>query len=204
MTVGELAGMFKAERALDLDLTVVRLDGWRRDLWFDQTGLPWINPSPNMRNLTEAILYPGIGLLEVAVSVGRGTDTPFERLGAPFIDDVALSAALNGALLPGIRFVPIRFTPDASVFRDQECGGVYVQLTDRDACRVVEAGIEIARTLQSMHPGMFDLTKYNRLLLDETTLAGVREGRSREAIVQGWRKELFDFEQRRAKYLLYR
>lgn len=203
MTVGELAGMFRAERGLDLDLTVIQIEGWRRELWFDETGLPWVNPSPNMRNLTEAMLYPGIGLLETAVSVGRGTDTPFETLGAPFIDDVALSAALNGAGLPGIRFVPVRFTPDASVFRGQECRGLSLILTDRDRCPIVETGIEIARTLRGSYPDQFDLEKYNRLLLDQTTLAAIRDGRPRESIVSSWTKDLFDFRQRRAQYLLY-
>src|SRR3979409_1771966 len=115
MTIGELAQMFNTERNSKADLTVLRLENWRRHWRFDQTGLPWTNPSPNMRNLTEAILYPGIGLLESAVSVGRGTDTPFEVIGAPYIDDVKLAAELNDAGLPGVRFVPIQFTPTASV-----------------------------------------------------------------------------------------
>src|SRR5213079_2366123 len=114
------------------------------DLWFDQTGLPWTNRSPNLRSLTEAILYPGIGLLESALSVGRGTDTPFEVVGAPYINDIKLAEELNRANLPGVRFVPIRFTPKASIHSDQECGGVNIVLTDRDRCHVVDLGIEIA------------------------------------------------------------
>src|SRR5204863_9926803 len=103
MTIGELAKMLNAERKSNADLTVIQLENWRRDQWFDQTGLPWTNPSPNMRNLNEAILYPGVGLLERAVSVGRGTDTPFELIGAPYIEDVKLAEELNNAGLPGVR-----------------------------------------------------------------------------------------------------
>ena len=119
MTLGELAKMYNAEKNLKADLTVVEVENWRRDEWFDETGLPWANPSPNMRNLKPAILYPGIGLLESALSVGRGTDTPFEVVGAPYIDDVRLAEELNRAELPGVRFVPIRFTPTYSVHKGQ-------------------------------------------------------------------------------------
>src|SRR5437016_1888341 len=119
MSLGELAKMFNVEGCFHADLTVVPVEGWTREFWFDQTELPWTNPSPNMRNLTEAILYPGVGLLESAVSVGRGTDTPFEVVGAPYLDDVKLAAELNRAGLPGVRFVQIRFTPMASVFYDE-------------------------------------------------------------------------------------
>src|SRR5258708_27670287 len=126
MAVGGLARMFNSERNSRAELTVIPCENWRRDWWFDQTGLPWTNPSPNMRNLTEAILYPGIGLLESAVSVGRGTDTPFEVIGAPYIDDVKLAQELNNEGLPGVRFLPIRFTPRASVFKEQACGGGYI------------------------------------------------------------------------------
>src|SRR5205814_44314 len=109
----------------------------------------------NMRNFTEAILYSGIGLLETAISVGRGTDTPFEVVGAPYIDDVKLASELNAAGLIGIRFVPIRFTPNASVFKDKECGGVYLVLTDRDKCSVVDVGLQIAVSLQKLYPKEF-------------------------------------------------
>src|SRR5690606_31486281 len=130
MTVGELARMFNEEKAINADLHVIPLKGWDREMLFDQTMLPWTNPSPNMRSLTQAILYPGVGLLETtALSVGRGTDTPFEVIGAPYIDDLKLAAELNNADLEGVRFIPIRFTPDASVFKDKECRGVNIILT---------------------------------------------------------------------------
>ena len=123
MTFGELAQMFNAERTNNADLTIIKLENWKRDQWFDETGLPWTNPSPNMRNLTQAILYPGIGLLESALSVGRGTDTPFEVIGAPYIDDVKLAAELNKLEMPGVSFMPIRFTPKSSVHKEKECRG---------------------------------------------------------------------------------
>ena len=152
MTIGELARMCNVEHNCKADLTVIQVENWQRDAWFDQTGLPWINPSPNMRNLTEAILYPGVGLLESAMSVGRGTDTPFEVVGAPYVDDVKLAEALNGAGLPGVRFVPIQFTPTYSVHKGQLCKGVYIMLTDRDRCNVVDVGLLIAETHVSLLP----------------------------------------------------
>src|SRR6185436_20097676 len=141
MTVGELAQMFKAERNLKLDLVVVPVEGWKREQWFDQTALPWINPSPNMRSLTEATLYPGIGLLESTnVSVGRGTDTPFEVLGAPWIDAQKLADYLNQRSIPGVRFVSVRFKPNASVFKNEDCGGFNIVITDRSAFRPLLTG----------------------------------------------------------------
>jgi len=203
MTIGELARMFKAERNCQADLTVIPLANWSREAWLDETGLPWTNPSPNMRNLTEAILYPGIGLLEAAVSVGRGTDTPFEVVGAPYIDDLKLAAELNAAGLDGVRFVPIQFTPTFSVHKGQLCKGVYLLLTDRDRCRVVDVGIEIARTLCRLYPDQFPVEKIEHLLLDPATLEAIKAGKSLAEIHAGWRKELDEFNRIRAKYLLY-
>jgi uncharacterized protein YbbC (DUF1343 family)/CubicO group peptidase (beta-lactamase class C family) len=203
MTVGELARMFNAERGWNADLTVIPLENWRREQWFDQTGLPWINTSPNMRNLTEAILYPGVGLLESAVSVGRGTDTPFEVVGAPYVNDRQLAAELNRAGLSGIRFVPIRFTPQASVFQGQECGGVYLLLTDRSACRVVEVGVLLALTLQRLHPDQFALEKLQPLLQHPPTLEAIRRGQSLAEIKALWATALGEFLARRGNFLLY-
>src|SRR6185369_12350119 len=124
MTVGELANFYNGERRFGADVRIIRMENWRRPMWLDATGLAWINPSPNMRSLTEASLYPGIGLLETTnVSVGRGTDTPFEVLGAPWIDGAKLSANLNSRRIPGVRFIPIRFKPNTSVFKNEECSG---------------------------------------------------------------------------------
>lgn len=203
MTVGELARMFNTERHSKAELEVIPLENWRRSLWFDETGLPWTNPSPNMRNLKEAILYPGIGLLESAVSVGRGTDTPFEVVGAPYIHDVKLAEELNRAGLPGIRFVPIRFTPKASVHKDQLCGGVYLLLTDRDRCQVVDVGLLLAKTLHRLYPNQFPLDKIKHLLLHPPTLEAIRADKSLAEIRAAWQADLEEFQKRRSQYLLY-
>ena len=204
MTVGELARMFNAERGFNTDLTVIRVEGWTRDLWFDQTELPWTNPSPNMRNLTEATLYPGVGLLESAVSIGRGTDTPFEVIGAPYIEDVRLAAELNRAGLPGVRFVPIRFTPKASVFQDKACGGVHIIITDRDALNAVDVGMTLALTLQRLHPNEFALEKVQPLLRHTSTIDAIRAGKSLTDIKQSWTNDLNEFKKRREKFLIYK
>jgi len=203
MTIGELAQMFNAERNSKADLTVIRCENWRRDAWFDQTGLPWTNPSPNIRNLTEAILYPGIGLLESVVSVGRGTDTPFEVIGAPYIDDLKLAKELNNAGLPGVRFVPIQFTPTYSIHKGEQCNGVNILLTDRDRCNVVDVGLLIAGTLYRMYPDDVPIGKMAHLLLHPPTLEAIKAGKPPKEIRAGWQKELDDFEKRRAKYLIY-
>lgn len=203
MTIGELARMFRAERHCNADLTVVPLENWRRDLWLDQTGLPWTNPSPAMRNLTEAILYPGIGLLESALSVGRGTDTPFEVVGAPYIDDVQLAEELNRVGLPGVRFVPVQFTPTYSVHKDKLCRGVYILLTDRDACNVVDVGLQIAKTLCRLYPKDFNPDKMEHLLLHPPTLAAIKADKPLQEIRASWQKDLDQFRKVRAKYLLY-
>lgn len=204
MTVGELARLFNAERGWKADLTVIPLENWSRAMWFDACQQPWINPSPNMRNLTEAILYPGVGLLETALSVGRGTDTPFEVIGAPYIDDVKLAHELNAADVPGIRFVPIRFTPKASVFKDQECRGVYLMLLDRERCPVVDVGLQVAVTLQQLYPKDFALAKLQTLLKDKDVVDGIRSGKTVQELKQPWDAELEAFRKRREAFLLYR
>lgn len=205
MTVGELARMFNAERDWKCRLTVVPLEGWTRDLWFDQTGLPWINPSPNMRSLTEATLYPGIGLLETTrLSVGRGTDTPFEIIGAPYIDDVKLAAELGRTQLEGLRFIPTRFTPTASVFAGEECGGVRILVLDRDHADVLGAGLAVATLLHRDYPEEFKLDRFDRLLRHSPTLEAVREGQSLVAIKSLWREEAQEFRRRREAFLAYR
>ena len=124
------------------------MKGWSREAWWDETALMWVNPSPNMRNLTQATLYPGIGAVEYAnLSVGRGTDAPFERIGAPWIDGVQLAEALNARNLPGIRFYPILFTPTSSVYKGEECQGVYFIVTDRTALKPVRVGLELVSVI---------------------------------------------------------
>jgi uncharacterized protein YbbC (DUF1343 family)/CubicO group peptidase (beta-lactamase class C family) len=205
MTIGELARLFNSERHLNADLTVIPVEGWSRGLWFDQTELPWINPSPNMRSLTEAMLYPGVGLLETThLSVGRGTGTPFEIVGAPYINDLQLALELNQLGLAGVRFIPVHFTPSASVFKDQVCAGVSILLTDREQCHVVDIGMAIATTLQRLYPKQFGLEKFNRLLGNTATIQAVRDGESLAQIRASWAKDLQVFEERRAPYLLYK
>ena len=151
MTIGELARLFNDERKIGADLTVVPAENWRRDHWFDETGLTWINPSPNMRNLNQATLYPGIGAIEYSnISVGRGTDQPFEQLGAPWIDGPRLAAALNARRLPGIRFYPVTFTPSSSKYAGQECQGVFMVITNRAALQPVRVGLEVAAALSTL------------------------------------------------------
>jgi uncharacterized protein YbbC (DUF1343 family) len=203
MTIGELANLFNTERDCHADLTVIRLENWHRDLWFDQTGLPWTNPSPNMRSLNEAILYPGIGLLESALSVGRGTDTPFEVVGAPYIDDLKLATELNQAGLVGVRFIPVRFTPKSSIHHGVNCGGVNILVTDRERFSSVDAGLLIAQTLCRLYPNDFDVEKIGHLLLHPSTLAALKTNKSLKEIHDSWQPQQAEFLKLRAKYLLY-
>lgn len=205
MTVGELAQMFAAENRLDLDLTIVPVKGWRRAMEFDRTGLPWVNPSPNMRSLTQALLYPGVGLLEFTnISVGRGTDTPFEIIGAPWIDDLELATELSDANLPGIRFVPIRFAPESSVHADSKCGGVRFTITDRDAFQPLDLALVLASTLHRLYPDSYNLRqKFDVLLQHELTLDAVANDRPITEIRHLWKRDLNDFQQRRKKFLKY-
>jgi uncharacterized protein YbbC (DUF1343 family) len=198
MTVGELAQMFNDERHIGVDLTVIPLQRWKREYFQDEAGLPWINTSPNMRSLTAATLYPGIGLLEHALSVGRGTATPFELIGAPYIDADVLARELTALAIPGIRFEPVHFTPAFSVFEKQPCHGVRFILTDRKALKSVFAGIAIATTLRRLYPNDFAADKMATLLRDPRTLDAVRAGQA-----VSWSEDEAAFGTRRAKYLLY-
>ncbi len=203
MTVGELAQMMNAERGIQADLQVIRLEGWQRKWLMDQTGLPWVNPSPNMRRLEAALLYPGIGLLEFSISVGRGTDSPFEILGAPYVNDRRLAHELNQLGLPGLRFMPVRFTPTASVFKDQACGGVRMEITQRSAVRPVLTGVSIAAVFQRLYPKEFALEKVNTLLNHPGLLKGLKSGKSGKELSAQWAAETAAFQARRANFLLY-
>ena len=204
LTLGELAQLFNAEKHLGVDLTVVRAEGWRRDQWFDHTGLTWVNPSPNMRNLTQAALYPGIGAIEYAnVSVGRGTDQPFEQIGAPWIDGPRLAAALNARALPGIRVYPVTFTPASSVHAGQACQGVFFVVTNRELLQPVRLGLEVASALWRLHADRFDSKTTARLLGSATALARAKAGEDPAAIVASWAGAEANWRRLRAKYLLY-
>jgi uncharacterized protein YbbC (DUF1343 family)/CubicO group peptidase (beta-lactamase class C family) len=205
MTVGELAGLFNAQRGINCDLRVVRMENWRRGMWLDATGQMWVNPSPNMRSLTEATLYPGVGLLETTnVSVGRGTDTPFEVVGAPWLDGRKLAAYLNARDLAGVRFVPVRFTPRASVFKGEECGGVNIIVTDRARFRPVRAGLEMAVALRRLYPAEWKVDDYLRLLVNADAHARVKRADAPEEIIRSWAAGLQEFNRERARALLYK
>ena len=204
MTLGELARLFNAEREIGAQLDVVPLRGWRRDLWFDQTGITWVDPSPNLRTVTQAALYPGIGTLEGAnLSVGRGTDTPFERIGAPWLDGPALAERLNARRLPGVRAYPVTFTPAAGPYAGQACSGIHLIVTDRDALRPVRLGVEIAAALHERHGAQFEIDRTLRLLGSLETLQRIRDGEDPAAIAAGWAPAEQAWRARRAPYLLY-
>jgi uncharacterized protein YbbC (DUF1343 family) len=205
MTLGELARMFNAENKIGATLTVVEAKNWVRDAWFDDTGLPWINPSPNMRNLIQATLYPGIGAIEgTNLSVGRGTDTPFEQIGAPWIDGVALADALNARRVPGIRFYPVRFTPTSSKYAGEECQGVFMIVTDRMALRPVRVAVEIAAMLHKLHGTRFELEAAERLFGSREGIARIRAGGDPASIAASWADAEAGWRRLRSQYLLYR
>ena len=204
MTVGELARLFNEQRKIGADVRVIKMENWRRAMWFDSTNLTWINPSPNMRSLTQATLYPGVGLLETTnVSVGRGTDTPFEVLGAPWLDGQRLANYLNARQIPGVRFVPVRFTPKSSVHKDQECGGVNIIATDRMRLQSVAMGIEIAAALRHLHPSDWKSDNFNRLLANGDVFERVKRGDTPDSIIRSWATPLDQFKQARVRVLLY-
>ena len=204
MTIGELAKLFNGEGKLGADLTVIPMQHWRRDEWFDDTGLAWVNPSPNMRTLYAAALYPGIGAFESTnISVGRGTDRPFEQIGAPWIDGARLADALNARALPGVRFYPVRFTPDSNKFAKESCSGVFIVVTDRNAVRPVRLGVEIAAALLKLSPGKLDVSLAARLFGSTQGLERLRAGDDPAAIAASWAAAESRWRLLRVKYLLY-
>jgi uncharacterized protein YbbC (DUF1343 family)/CubicO group peptidase (beta-lactamase class C family) len=204
MTIGELARFYNSERGIHSRLTVVAMEGWQRGDWLDATGLLWVNPSPNMRSLTEAALYPGVGILEVTnLSVGRGTDTPFEVLGAPWIRAVELAAYLNERAIGGVRFVPTEFTPTADVYAQKKCGGVNIIVTDRNLFDAPELGIEIASALHSLYPNQYEIKNLDRLMINNSTAKAIIAGQDPRRVWMDWIDAIEVFQQVRAKYLLY-
>jgi uncharacterized protein YbbC (DUF1343 family)/CubicO group peptidase (beta-lactamase class C family) len=204
MTVGELAGMFNGERAIGAKLTVIPMAGWMRGDWFDSTGRVWIDPSPNMRSMTAAALYPGIGMIEgTNISVGRGTGTPFELVGAPWIVASDLAAYLNAREIDGVRFVPVAFRPDASNYAGQLCGGVNILVTNRDALDAPELGMEIAAALEHLYSGDYRISELDGLMRNRATLDALLAGEDPRRIAENWQDALVKFQPVRAKYLLY-
>jgi uncharacterized protein YbbC (DUF1343 family)/CubicO group peptidase (beta-lactamase class C family) len=204
MTVGELARLYNAERKIGALLEVVACRGWSRDDLYDRTGLTWINPSPNMRSLTEALLYPGVALLEATnIATGRGTDTPFEKVGAPWVDSPAFSTALNAAGIPGVQFVPIYFTPTQRQYAGQRCGGVNILITDRAKFDPLRLGVTLAAQLRNQYPAQWHPEGLRRLLADSATYNNILARKPVAAIMAGWNAELEEFQKVRARYLLY-
>ena len=204
MTMGELARMFNAENHIGADLRVFTMKNWRRSEVYDQTGLTWIPPSPNLRSIKATFLYPGIEILQSAgVSVGRGTDSPFELLGAPWIDGGKLADELNRRNIPGVRFARMKFTPNEGLYKGEQCGGVKIDINDRGAFRSMRMGLEIADALHRLYPKDFQLEKVNELLGSDSTMDRLERGDAQAAIVAGWSNDLAKFRAMREKYLLY-
>ncbi|MGB6247628.1 MAG: serine hydrolase [Terriglobales bacterium] len=205
MTLGELAKMFNAERHIGAKLEVVPMDGWQPGDWFDSTGLPWVNPSPNLRSLTEATLYPGVAMIEGAnISVGRGTDTPFEVVGAPWIKSRELAAYLNARAIQGVRFIPIVFTPSSSNFAGETCQGVNLIVLDRNTLDSPELGIELASALYKLYANDFKLEKMADLLVNQAVFEALAAGEDPRRIAEDWQEPLQTFVRLREKYLLYK
>jgi uncharacterized protein YbbC (DUF1343 family) len=205
MTIGEFARMAAAERRIPVSLTIVPLAGWERGRWFDETGLPWVNPSPNIRSVTQALLYSGLGLLEATnLSVGRGTERPFEVVGAPWLDPHRVSADLNALRLRGVTFEPVVFTPSSDRYAGVPCGGVRVVVSDRDALRPVTLGLAVAKTLRSHHRDQFRPEAIQNLLVNRATMWAFLRGESLDRLVAWTEMERSSFLNRRASYLIYR
>jgi len=204
MTLGELAKFFNTEKGINASLKVVPMEGWQRGDWFDSTGLTWIGPSPNLRSVTEASLYPGVAMVEgTNVSVGRGTDTPFELLGAPWIDARQFSAYLNARNLAGVRFVPVRFTPASSNYANEACPGVNIILTDRNALDAPELGMELASALLRLYPNDYKVARMNELIIHKASFEALMRGEDPRRIADEWRDDLERFIHVRKKYLIY-
>jgi uncharacterized protein YbbC (DUF1343 family) len=204
MTLGEMAQMFNAEKKIGCDLHVIRMQNWRRQMWFSDTSLPWVNPSPNLRSAKAGILYPGLEILQAGgVSVGRGTTRPFELLGAPWIRGAELASYLNRRAIPGVRFEPEKFTPNSGLYKGELCEGVRVVLTDRDALQTMRMGIEIASAIGKLYPGKFETAKMIELVGNAATIKQLVAGEDPVTIMISWTKDLEAFRKVRAKYLLY-
>jgi uncharacterized protein YbbC (DUF1343 family) len=204
MTAGELARLFNREKAIGAKLHVIPMEGYRRQTWFDQTGLKWVNPSPNLRSLTQAILYPGVGLIESAnVSVGRGTATPFEIVGAPWICGARLARYLNRRHIAGIVFEPISFVPAARPYAHQKCGGVRLRLVDRVALDTPVLGVELAAALCRLYPGKFQVDRTVGMVGSRQVVQAVKRGDDPQDIQRRWQPGLDRFKRLRARYLLY-
>jgi uncharacterized protein YbbC (DUF1343 family) len=205
MTIGEVAKMFNVERKIGAQLEVIRMEDWRREQWFDETGLPWVDPSPNMRNLQQALLYPGVAMLEGLnnYSVGRGTDTPFEFVGADWINGPRLAEYLNRRGLPGVRFYAVRRTPQASRFAGTTIDGVQISVLQRDRVESTRLGLEIAAALFELYPGRVQLAETARLIANQQAIRAIEGNENPNSIWSVWEMEKEGFLEIRSRYLLY-
>lgn len=205
LTIGELAQYFNTENHINCDLHVIQMKNWHRNYFFESTGIRWVPPSPNLRTVKGSIVYPGLEILQSAgVSVGRGTETPFEEFGAPWMDGSAVAAELNAKRLPGVRFVDDPFIPVAGLYAGTRCGGVGVRITDRFAVRSMTMGLQIAEILRKMYPTNFDCAKLVTLIGNSETIQELQNGMQPEQIVAGWSASLSTYDQARRKYFLYK
>jgi len=205
MTMGELAKMYNEERGIHAKLKVVPMDGWLRGDWYDSTGLTWINPSPNLRSVTEAALYPGVALVEgTNISVGRGTDTPFELMGAPWIKGKELAQYLNARNISGVRFVPVTFTPSSSVYAGKKCEGVSIVLLERSTLDAPELGVELASALHKLYPDQWQMDEMIGILANQAVYDAIAKGTDPRRMAQDWQGSLQEFMKVREKYLIYK
>lgn len=204
MTAGELARLFNGENHIGCDLRVIKMEGWTREQHFDDTGVPWVNTSPNIRSPLEALTYVGVGALESTnLSVGRGTKTPFEVVGAPYVKGVDLAKALTARRLEGVRFRAVKFTPTTSVFEGKKCEGVFITVTERNRFDSVRCGLEIAAALYELYPKTFEVGRFAGMIGQKWVVERIREGVDPAEIQAEWQTELRKFLAKRARYLLY-
>jgi uncharacterized protein YbbC (DUF1343 family) len=205
LTIGELAQLFNTEKHINCDLHVIAMKNWHRNLFYESTSIRWVPPSPNLRTLKGSILYPGLEILQNAgLSVGRGTEAPFEEFGAPWINGEEVAEALNARNLPGVRFANQPYIPVSGLYAGQHCGGVGIRVTDREAVRSIRVGLEVAALLQKKYPDHFDVTKMIVLLGNDATVERLKAGTPPDQIIAGWTADLAVFDQMRRKYFLYK
>ena len=202
MTIAELAQLFNS--GIGARLHVIKMRGYKRNDWYDDTGLKWVNPSPNLRSLTETTLYPGVALVEGAtLSVGRGTDVPFERVGAPWINAPELANFLNHREIAGVFFIPAEFTPDTDRYKHQPCHGIRIILTDRHALNSPLLGVEIASALHKLYPTQFNIQRTLGMVGERRVLQAIIESQDPKIIAAQWQDGIKQFIALRNQYLLY-
>jgi uncharacterized protein YbbC (DUF1343 family) len=205
LTIGELAQFYNAENHINAELHVIPMKNWHRNYFFESTGLKWIPPSPNLRTLKGSLLYPGLEILQNAgVSVGRGTEAPFEEFGAPWINGEEVAATLNAKGLPAVHFANQPFIPVSGLYAGQRCGGVGVRVTDRAALRSMRVGLEIAAALHKKYPDHFGVTKILFLVGNDSTIQQLQSDAPVNEIIGSWAKDLAAYDAARRRYFLYK